>query len=100
MDEQYKVCLNTLFTLIPFLLKKRGIQNFRKRIKIYIEVMRNSYIYLTGQVLISDPGHISAQISQKQDGDNIYAITKTMCPPSYHHNGFVTAHALGNMYLL
>ena len=31
----------------------------------------------------------SAQISQKQDERNIYAIMKTMCPPDYHHNGFV-----------
>ena len=22
---------------------------------------------------------------------------KTMCPPSYHYNGFVAAHALGHM---
>ena len=22
---------------------------------------------------------------------------KTMCPPGYHHNGFVTTHALGHM---
>ena len=28
----------------------------------------------------------SAQISQKQDERNIYAIMKTMCPPGYHHN--------------
>ena len=21
---------------------------------------------------------------------------KTMCPPGYHHNGFVATHALGN----
>ena len=25
----------------------------------------------------------------------IYAIMKTMCPPGYHHNGFVATHALG-----
>ena len=25
---------------------------------------------------------------------NIYAVMKTMCPPSYHHNGFVATHAL------
>ena len=25
----------------------------------------------------------------------IYAIMKTICPPGYHHNGFVTTHALG-----
>ena len=24
----------------------------------------------------------------------IYAIMKTMCPPSYHQNGFVATHAL------
>ena len=22
---------------------------------------------------------------------------KTMCPPNYHHNGFVATHALGHM---
>ena len=27
----------------------------------------------------------------------IYAIIKTMCPPGYHHNGFVETHALGHM---
>ena len=37
-----------------------------------------------------------AQISQKQDGHNIYAIMKTMCPPTYYHNGFVATHALGH----
>ena len=28
--------------------------------------------------------------------DKTYAIMKTMCSPSYHHNGFVATHALGN----
>ena len=27
----------------------------------------------------------------------IYAIMKTMCPPGYHHNGFVATHALGRI---
>ena len=27
----------------------------------------------------------------------IYAMIKTMCPPGYHHNGFVATHALGHM---
>ena len=27
----------------------------------------------------------------------MYAIMKTMCPPGYHHNGSVAAHALGYM---
>ena len=35
----------------------------------------------------------SAEISQKQDGRNIYAIMKTMCPPGYHHN-------IGNINIL
>ena len=39
----------------------------------------------------------SAQILQKQDERNIYIIMKTMCPPGYHHNGFVATHALGHM---
>ena len=39
----------------------------------------------------------NAQISQKQDERNIYAVMKTMCPPGYHHNGFVATHALGHM---
>ena len=39
----------------------------------------------------------SSQISQKQDGRNIFAIMKTMCPPGYHYNGFVAAHGLGRM---
>ena len=39
----------------------------------------------------------SAQISQKQDERKIYVIMKTMCPPGYHHNGFVATHALGHM---
>ena len=39
----------------------------------------------------------SAQISQKQDGHNIYSIMKTMCPPSYHHKGFVATRALRHM---
>ena len=39
----------------------------------------------------------SAQISQKQDERNIYVIMKTMCPPGYHHSGFVATHALGHM---
>ena len=27
----------------------------------------------------------------------IYVIMETMCPPGYHHNGFVATHALGHM---
>ena len=42
-------------------------------------------------------GTQNAQISQKQNGRNIYAIMKTMCPPGYYHNDFVATHALGHM---
>ena len=38
-----------------------------------------------------------AQVSLKQDGRNLNVIMKTMCPPGYHHNGFVATHALGHM---
>ena len=27
----------------------------------------------------------------------MYVIMKTICPPGYHYNGFVTTHALGHM---
>ena len=33
----------------------------------------------------------SAQISQKQDESNIYAIMKKTCPAGYHHNGLVAS---------
>ena len=39
----------------------------------------------------------SAQISQKQDGRDIYVIMKTMNSPGYHHSGFMATHALGHM---
>ena len=34
---------------------------------------------------------------QKQDGRYIYEIMKTMYPPGYNHNSFVTTHALGHI---
>ena len=46
------------------------------------------YIYYTS--VIDDTQ--SAQVSQKQDGRNIYAIMKAMCPPGYHHSDFVATH--------
>ena len=39
----------------------------------------------------------SAQISQKQDGQNIYVIMKTMCPCVYYHKGFMATYGLGHM---
>ena len=36
---------------------------------------------------------------QKQDEHNIYVIMKTMCPPGYHHNGFMATHTLEHMML-
>ena len=27
----------------------------------------------------------------------VYANIKTMCPPGYHHNGYVATHTLGHM---
>ena len=37
-----------------------------------------------------------AQMSQKQDGRNVYAIMKIMFPHGYHHSGFVATHAIGH----
>ena len=51
-------------------------------------------------VVISDLRHTECSnltVSQKQDECNLYGIMKTMCPPGYHHNGFVATHALGHM---
>ena len=53
------------------------------------------YIYIYIILLIHDIQ--SAQISQKLDGRNIYAIMKTMRPSGYHQNGFMATHALGYM---
>ena len=39
----------------------------------------------------------STQNSEKKHGSNRYVIMKRMCPPGYHHNGFVATHTLGHM---
>ena len=59
---------------------------------IYIDICRCSHMW---SYVIHDTQN--AQISQKQDGCNIYAIMKAMWPRGYHHNGFVATHALGHM---
>ena len=69
---------------------------------IYIYILLCIYIFLKFYYIYShkwSTTHIaqSAQISQKQDGRNIYSIMKTMCSPGYHHNGFVATHALAHV---
>ena len=54
---------------------------------IYIYIY-NNYIYI--YIYIYTHTHIYIYIY-------IYEIMKTMCPPGYHHNGFVATHALGHM---
>ena len=49
-------------------------------IYIYIYIYIHIYIYVCIYIYIY-----------------IYVIMKTMCPPGYHHNGFVATHALGHM---
>ena len=46
------------------------------------------YIHIHIHVVMIQGTH-SAQILQKQDRRNIYVIMETMCPPGYHHIGFV-----------
>ena len=60
----------------------------------YIYIICILYIYEWSKVIHDKQ---SAQISKKQDGRNIYAILKRMCPPGYHHNDFVATHALRQM---
>ena len=40
---------------------------------------------------------LKSQKKQKQNRYNIYVIMVTMCPNSYHRNGFVATHAFGHM---
>ena len=49
--------------------------------------------------VVHDKLRVQTTQKQKQDGHNvyIYAITKAMCPPGYHRNGFVATHALGHL---
>ena len=52
---------------------------------IYIYKIHIIFIY----IILSDHMHTQfAQISQKQDGCNIYAIMKIMCPTSNHQGDF------------
>ena len=37
----------------------------------------------------------SAQTLPKEDGHNMNVVMKTVCPPGYHHNGFVASRTLG-----
>ena len=60
-------------------------------IYIYIYIHTDVYVYIN---IVLKTG---AQTWQKQDGHNIYAIMKTMCPPGHHQNGFVATQATGHM---
>ena len=46
-------------------------------------------------MVVSDPRH--TECSNLTEERKLYAIMKTMCPPGYHHNGFVATHALEHM---
>ena len=54
-------------------------------IYIYIYIYIYRYIYINTHIYI----HIYIYIYTYT-----YEIMKTMCPPDYHHNGFVATHAL------
>ena len=42
-------------------------------------------------VMFTSDGLFEVPIESRPD---VYVIMKTMCPPGYHHNGFVATHAL------
>ena len=51
-------------------------------------------------MVINDPRHTGcSNLTEARLAQYIYiyVIMKTMCPPGYHHNGFVATHALGHM---
>ena len=66
-------------------------------IYIYIYYICILYIYIIYINLFTTDKRQIAKVSQKNNGHNTYKIMKTICPPSYRHNGFVATHALGHM---
>ena len=63
---------------------------------IYIDINKCIYIYIyIYNWSTSDPGQTECSNLTEDDGNN--AVMKTMRPSDYHHNGFVAAHAHGNM---
>ena len=56
--------------------------------KCFVREMSGHKWSTTHRVLKSHRGKMSIYI---------YVIMKTMCPPGYHHNGFVATHALGQL---
>ena len=60
-------------------------------IYIYIYI----YIYIHCYTLLVPMNQNLKSHRSKMSVIYIYAIMKTMCPPGYHHNGFVGTYALG-----
>ena len=56
----------------------------------FIHVYIYIYIYLSIYLFICLSIHLYLSIC-------VYVIMKTMCPPDYHHNGFMATHTLGHM---
>ena len=47
------------------------------------------------RMYISDSRHTEfSNLIEARDKRNTYAVMKTLCPPGYHHDGFVASHAL------
>ena len=86
-----------IYLYINFVCHVQMSNNIYIYIYIYIYIKQNIYF----KVILRDPDLRKtqiAQVSQKEDGCNIYAIMTTMCPSVYHNNGFVATHALEHMY--
>ena len=72
--------------------------NFFRLLQIYIiYIIYILYKYIT-HVIHYISGHKWSTThrvlkSHRSKMSVIYVIMKTMCPPSYHHNGFVATHA-------
>ena len=47
-------------------------------------------------MVISDPQHTECSNPTEARRNICNVIMQTMCPPGYHHSGFVATHALGH----
>ena len=66
---------------------------------IYLILYIYIYIYIYTQYISSHKWSMTQRVlkSHRSKMSIIYVIMKTMCPPSYHHSGFVATYALGHM---
>ena len=100
------ICLQHLNKILNKHTNTHNTHNTHTHTYIYISHYIIIYIYICVCVCAYISSHkwwttqyrvLKSQKKQKQNRYNIYVIVVTMCPTSYHRNGFVATHALGYM---